>query len=740
MDGAAAQGKRLRVCHEIALEVGIGDYAVQRGSAMECEEAVGWRVTVTRSVESVSRRPPPSPCMPASGLRLLVLNTDLPIFPGGGGVEFLAMTRLAARLQAVGLVSMAHTRDDLERSQDLVNAGVRLYLWESPWLDVAPQTVGSRPDWIRRVHRWIRDAVETWRAGGRPADTRIMDAAFANMAPGLTKALGERSWHAVAVVQSSAAAMIDRVPRHLVSVLVMHDIRARLYERRAAVSGSLIERWRLQRQARRYARFESNYCRRFDLVVTVSAEDARWVESHYQPPRVYELALPVDTSYFTAALPSDEQPGRIVFTGLLSHPPNVDAAVYFATTVLPVIRRSEPSAEFHIIGRHPVPEVVALTALPNVRLFPNVPDIRTHLRPACVVVVPLRYGSGSRQKILEAWSMEKCVVSTTVGAEGLAYEDGSNLFIADTVETMASAVVKALRDPALRDRVRHGGRVVAESRHNPERLAAGYHAELTAVARQKAEADTRMRVLIDMRWMLPGVAGGIETLARAFMHELLALDATNQYCALVPARCRYDFDIRGRDNVRIVCQDSAWEIARGLGRRAGQRLLASLRLPNVNTPEVRELSRLAELGVEIGYSFPGYIHPQLWPLRNVLVVPDIQHEYFPEFFAPEALEERRRLYTDAARRADHICAISEFTRQTLIDKLGVDPDRVTTVPLAADASFRPDDVEGTDRSVLAAHGLSRAAICSSRRTPGGTRITWRRLRRCACCETATTCA
>jgi glycosyltransferase involved in cell wall biosynthesis len=645
--------------------------------------------------------------MPASGLRLLVLNTDLPIFPGGGGVEFLAMTRLAARLQAVGLVSMAHTRNDLERSQDLVDAGVGLYLWESPWLDAAPQTTAPRPDWKRRVHRWLRDALETWRAGGRPADTRMMDAAFANMAPGLTRALGERSWHTVAVVQSSAAAMINRVPRHLVSVLVMHDIRARVYQRRAAVAGSLIERWRLERQASRYASFEGHYCRLFDLVVTVSADDARWVESQYRPPRVYELALPVDTAYFTAALPSDEQPGRIVFTGLLNHPPNVDAAVYFAKTVLPVVRRSEPSAEFHIVGRHPVPEVVALAALPNVRLFPNVPDIRTHLRPACVVVVPLRYGSGARQKILEAWSMEKCVISTTVGAEGLAYEDGSNLFIANDTETMASTVVKALRDPALRGRVRHRGRVVAESRHNPERLAAGYDAELTAVARQKAEADARMRVLIDMRWMLPGVAGGIETIARAFMRELLALDASNQYCALVPARCRYDFDVRGHDNVRIVCQDSAWDVARALGWRAEQRLLRSLRLPNVNTPEVRELSRLAELGVEIGYSFPGYIHPQLWPLRNVLIIPDIQHEYFPEFFAPDALEERRRVYTDAARRADHICAISEFTRQTLIDKLGVEPNRVTTVPLAAEASFRPDDVTGNDPSVLDAHGLTR---------------------------------
>jgi hypothetical protein len=119
---------------------------------------------------------------------LLVLNTDLPIFPGGGGVEFLAMTRLAARLQAIGVVSIAHSNEQRERSQDLVTSGVRLYL-ETPWLDNTPQAVAYWPGWIRRVHRWFRDAVEIWQAGERPFDTRLMDAAFANMAPALTKAL-----------------------------------------------------------------------------------------------------------------------------------------------------------------------------------------------------------------------------------------------------------------------------------------------------------------------------------------------------------------------------------------------------------------------------------------------------------------------------------------------------------------------------------------------------------------------
>jgi glycosyltransferase involved in cell wall biosynthesis len=114
--------------------------------------------------------------------------------------------------------------------------------------------------------------------------------------------------------------------------------------------------------------------------------------------------------------------------------------------------------------------------------------------------------------------------------------------------------------------------------------------------------------------------------------------------------------------------------------------------------------------VEIAYSFPGYIHPQVFPLRQVLVVPDIQHEYRPEFFSPEALEERQRVYTGSARRADHICAISEFTRRTVIDKLGIPPEKVTAVLLAADPMFTPRSAEaGADARVLGSYGLEPGA-------------------------------
>ncbi len=105
----------------------------------------------------------------------------------------------------------------------------------------------------------------------------------------------------------------------------------------------------------------------------------------------------------------------------------------------------------------------------------------------------------------------------------------------------------------------------------------------------------------------------------------------------------------------------------------------------------------------------------------------------PEFFSDEALAERQRVYTDSIRRADHICAISEFTRQTLIERLAVAPERITTVPLAADAIFSPrrvgPEAAGADERLLRAWGLVPGNYLFSQVTRGVTRIIARPSRR-----------
>jgi len=645
---------------------------------------------------------------PAKRLSILIINKDLPRFPGGIAVEYLNTIGLASQAEAVGLVSMIHTAADRRAAEELARRNVKLYLWESP----AAQTTGPTParrGWRAVLDRWRVEAGLRLRAWPRrPHEAALADLEFRNMADAVRKALAERAWDVLVVVQTSQAAAVDRLPRFPLSVLVAHDIRSQVFARRAAVQQNWFGRRAAKVQARRYFAFEAAHADRYDLWVAVSEADARWIGEHYRPRRVMASPLPLDTTYFAPLAGLAEVPHRILFTGLMNHPPNVDAAVFFARQVFPEVRTAIPQAEFWIVGRNPTEEVAALASIPGVVVRGEVPDTRPYFASAAVVVVPLRFASGSRYKILEAWAMQKCVISTTIGAEGLDYRDGVNLLIADDAKTMVCTLVRALKEPALRDSVRRAGRDIACRKHDPELVAHNLYLGLRRLAEEKA-ADGPMRVCFDLRWMLPGLPGGLENLARSFLRELIALDGFNRYTLLLPARCRYDFDLRGRPNFRVCSTDSLGAAFERLGWRLRRGLHAALRLDHWESPAVRALQFLRSLDAELVYSFPGYIYPDLAGLRHVLQVPDIQHEYFPEFFSPATLEERRRLFNQAVRQAECVCAISQFTRACLIERLGVAPSKVVAVPLAADPAYRPEP-SPSDPAVLRKYRLQERAF------------------------------
>jgi glycosyltransferase involved in cell wall biosynthesis len=147
----------------------------------------------------------------------------------------------------------------------------------------------------------------------------------------------------------------------------------------------------------------------------------------------------VDNAYFQPLPEVREETARVVFTGAMDHPPNTDAAWFFACHVFPLVQQTLPEAEFWIVGRNPPAHVQALARVPGVIVTGFVPDIRPYMAQATVVVVPLRFGSGMRNKILEAWAMQKCVVSTRIGAEGLDYKEDVNILIADDIQAMAES-------------------------------------------------------------------------------------------------------------------------------------------------------------------------------------------------------------------------------------------------------------------------------------------------------------
>jgi glycosyltransferase involved in cell wall biosynthesis len=151
----------------------------------------------------------------------------------------------------------------------------------------------------------------------------------------------------------------------------------------------------------------------------------------------------------------------VVFFGTMAYFPNHDGMSWFLAEIWPRLSRTNPRVRLKVIGANPSPEVLRHRG-PRVEVTGLVDDLRPHLAGAAAVIVPLRVGGGTRFKIIEAMAMGKPVVSTTLGAEGIAAAPGREIVIADGAERFADEVARLVEDPALAARIGAAARGVAE--------------------------------------------------------------------------------------------------------------------------------------------------------------------------------------------------------------------------------------------------------------------------------------
>ena len=252
---------------------------------------------------------------------------------------------------------------------------------------------------------------------------------------------------------------------HVPVVLFEHNVEYLIWQRLCAVETSPWRRALLEIEWRKLRASEARACLNADTTIAVSDDDKRRLEEIAPGSRIASVPTGVDTEYFNpAGYPIT--PNRLVFSGSMDWHPNEDAVVYFVDAILPRIRAEIPDVSFSIVGRNPGPRVRELTQHPGVEVTGTVDDVRPHIAAGSVYVVPLRAGSGTRLKIFEALAMARPVVSTTVGAEGLALEPGRQFVPADAPDAFADAVVALLRDPERRLALGDAGRVLVETHYS----------------------------------------------------------------------------------------------------------------------------------------------------------------------------------------------------------------------------------------------------------------------------------
>lgn len=192
--------------------------------------------------------------------------------------------------------------------------------------------------------------------------------------------------------------------------------------------------WVYQRECRTLAKYEEKIADMFDSVALVSSKEAelfRTIIRSELHSKVHSVSNGVDSDYFSLTAKFDLMPfsGQVVsFTGAMDYWANVEAVVWFCKKVWPLVLERTPKACFYIVGTSPSSEVLALHDGVSVVVTGRVKDVRPYLNASAAVVAPLRIARGIQNKVLEALSMERYVIGTTMAFEGIEC-DGKDLDI-----------------------------------------------------------------------------------------------------------------------------------------------------------------------------------------------------------------------------------------------------------------------------------------------------------------------
>lgn len=291
---------------------------------------------------------------------------------------------------------------------------------------------------------------------------------LSGLAPAIVNAIGGKRYNWGVVEHFWLAPYIEEMKSACEqTVLDLHNVESMLHRTCANVDTGMVKVGH-RRFAGASRRMEAELLPRFSIVLATSESDQATARQIAPEARieVYPNALPNFPGRVLMKGPVElEGPPAVVFSGNFEYHPNIDAVRFLLREIWPEVRKVRPDLRLRLVGRgdgfirHLLPPGEC-----GIELSGPVSDAMAEIARARVVVAPLRMGSGTRIKILEAWAAARPVVATSLAAEGLAIEDGQNIALAETPVAFARTILRLLEDGEERDRLAANGRRTFE--HN----------------------------------------------------------------------------------------------------------------------------------------------------------------------------------------------------------------------------------------------------------------------------------
>jgi len=247
-----------------------------------------------------------------------------------------------------------------------------------------------------------------------------------------------------------------------------------LFEQASSQSGSIFGKLITRLELTRTRKAESHLVTLFDHVLVTSGVDKKalldLVANGSKPSPISVLVNGVDLDYFRPAHDVQSDPETLVFSGKMSYHANISMAKHLVHEIMPKIWQKRPGVRLVIVGKDPPADIQKWTDHPCITVTGTVEDIRPYLWRATVAVVPLVYGAGVQNKILEAMACGIPVVTTSRVLSSLQVQHEKDLLIADDPDGFSSQVLRLLDNPSLQYEIGKTGECYVREHHSWETI------------------------------------------------------------------------------------------------------------------------------------------------------------------------------------------------------------------------------------------------------------------------------
>ena len=371
-------------------------------------------------------------------MQILFFSITVP-FPAidGGRIRVLNLLKQIAKTEQVTFLALETTGTDQAGIDYLTKLGIECHLVpNSP--DLPPITVQTV---LRAI--WQRQPITVARYD-LPALARQFHHLLANA--------DSRSAHYDLIHYEMFHAAQFAVKTDIPTVLSTQNVDSYIWRRLGQETRNPLKKAIYWSQTLAFAHYERVRGADFTAVTCVSETDQVLLKKARSDLPVHVIPNGVDLDLYQPDL-GQERPETLIYTGSMDWYPNEDAVIFFLQSILPNIWRTYPQVRLSVVGQRPTEKlrrVVEETTTSNTQgevvVTGRVEDVKPYIAQAGVYVVPLRIGGGTRLKILEALAMQKAIVSTTVGAEGLNLVDQQEIVLADRPDQFADSVIGLLAD------------------------------------------------------------------------------------------------------------------------------------------------------------------------------------------------------------------------------------------------------------------------------------------------------